>query len=376
MVGFIQIMAIVVIWLSFWSLIPRDEWWIRGADFPRLQILVLGFIAFVLFLLVDHPWTAFNQLLFVGLIAALAYQLKMVLPYTFVWKKQVKQVKQDQLDPDRQISLIVSNVLTTNTKYHLLIEQIQIHQPDLVLTLETDDAWQDALAVIEPDYPYRVPVPLDNLYGMHLYSKLELSETEVKFILSDEIPSIHTKVLLRSGQPVQLYCLHPKPPSPTEAKDSTLRDAELLIVGDQIKDLDESCIVMGDLNDVAWSRTTSLFQRISGLLDPRVGRRYVNTFHADYPLLRWSLDHVFHSTDFALVHMERLKHVGSDHFPVYLVLQTGRVFEHHQEELEETDQDDQEAKEAIQEGIEKAEKEEKKVTDKIAMAYKNKEKFL
>ncbi|ENV00208.1 endonuclease/exonuclease/phosphatase family protein [Acinetobacter variabilis] len=376
MVGFIQIMAIVVIWLSFWSLIPRDEWWIRGADFPRLQILVLGFIAFVLFLLVDHPWTAFNQLLFVGLIAALAYQLKMVLPYTFVWKKQVKQVKQDQLDPDRQISLIVSNVLTTNTKYHLLIEQIQIHQPDLVLTLETDDAWQDALAVIEPDYPYRVPVPLDNLYGMHLYSKLELSETEVKFILSDEIPSIHTKVLLRSGQPVQLYCLHPKPPSPTEAKDSTLRDAELLIVGDQIKDLDESCIVMGDLNDVAWSRTTRLFQRISGLLDPRVGRRYVNTFHADYPLLRWSLDHVFHSTDFALVHMERLKHVGSDHFPVYLVLQTGRVFEHHQEALEETDQDDQEAKEAIQEGIEKAEKEEKKVTDKIAMAYKNEGKFL
>ncbi|WP_180104563.1 MULTISPECIES: endonuclease/exonuclease/phosphatase family protein [Acinetobacter] len=376
MVGFIQIMAIVVIWLSFWSLIPRDEWWIRGADFPRLQILVLGFIAFVLFLLVDHPWTAFNQLLFVGLIAALAYQLKMVLPYTFVWKKQVKQVKQDQLDPDRQISLIVSNVLTTNTKYHLLIEQIQTHQPDLVLTLETDQAWQDALAVIEPDYPYRVPVPLDNLYGMHLYSKLELSETEVKFILSDEIPSIHTKVMLRSGQPVQLYCLHPKPPSPTEAKDSTLRDAELLIVGDQIKDLDESCIVMGDLNDVAWSRTTRLFQRISGLLDPRVGRRYVNTFHADYPLLRWSLDHVFHSTDFALVHMERLKHVGSDHFPVYLVLQTGRVFEHHQEELEETDQDDQEAKEAIQEGIEKAEKEEKKVTDKIAMAYKNEEKFL
>lgn len=376
MVGFIQIMAIVVIWLSFWSLIPRDEWWIRGADFPRLQILVLGFIAFVLFLLVDHPWTAFNQLLFVGLIAALAYQLKMVLPYTFVWKKQVKQVKQDQLDPDRQISLIVSNVLTTNTKYHLLIEQIQTHQPDLVLTLETDHAWQDALAVIEPDYPYRVPVPLDNLYGMHLYSKLELSETEVKFILSDEIPSIHTKVMLRSGQPVQLYCLHPKPPSPTEAKDSTLRDAELLIVGDQIKDLDESCIVMGDLNDVAWSRTTRLFQRISGLLDPRVGRRYVNTFHADYPLLRWSLDHVFHSTDFALVHMERLKHVGSDHFPVYLVLQTGRVFEHHQEELEETDQDDQEAKEAIQEGIEKAEKEEKKVTDKIAMAYKNEEKFL
>lgn len=367
----IEILAVVVIWLSFWSLIPRDEWWFRGADFPRLQILALGFIAFILLLIWDGEWDLRRQVIFVGLIAALAYQLKMVLPYTLIWKKQVKQVQPDQLDPSKQISLIVSNVLTPNTEYHRLIEQIHQHQPDIVLTLETDQTWQNELSVIEEDYPYRVPVPLDNLYGMHLYSKLELSDTEVKFILSNEIPSIHTTVKLRSGQPVQLYCLHPKPPSPTEAKDSTLRDAELLIVGDQIKDLDESCIVMGDLNDVAWSRTTRLFQRISGLLDPRVGRHYVNTFHADYPLLRWSLDHVFHSTDFALVKMERLPHIGSDHFPVYVVLQTGRQFEQVQQELEQTDADEQEAQEAIQEGIAKAEKEEKQVTDEIAQDYKD-----
>lgn len=367
----VELISVFVIWLTFWSLIPRDEWWIRGADFPRLQILALGLIALVLLLVWDQPWDLRREIVFTALIAALAYQLKMVLPYTFIWKKQVKKVHKHQLNPDKQISLIVSNVLTPNDKYHLLVEQIQKHQPDLVLTLETDLIWQKALAVIEKDYPYRVPVPLDNLYGMHLYSKLELKDTEVKFILSNEIPSIHTTVILRSGQPVQLYCLHPKPPSPTEAKDSTLRDAELLMVGDQIKDLDESCIVMGDLNDVAWSRTTRLFQRISGLLDPRVGRRYINTFHADYPMFRWSLDHVFHSTDFALVHMERLPHVGSDHFPVYVVLQTGRVFEQVQDELEQTDADEQEAQEAIQEGIQKAEKEEKLVTDEIAQDYKN-----
>lgn len=372
----VELISVFVIWLTFWSLIPRDEWWIRGADFPRLQILVLGLIAFVLLLVWDQPWDLSRQIILVALIAALAYQLKMVLPYTFIWKKQVKKVRKNQLNPEKQISLIVCNVLTTNDKYHLLIEQIKKHQPDLILTLESDQTWQNALVVIEKDYPYRVPVPLDNLYGMHLYSHLELKDTEVKFILSDEIPSIHTTVILPSGQPVQLYCLHPKPPSPTEAKDSTLRDAELLIVGDQIKDLDESCIVMGDLNDVAWSRTTRLFQRISGLLDPRVGRHFVNTFHADYPLLRWSLDHIFHSTDFALVKMQRLPHIGSDHFPVYIVLQTSRIFEQVQDELEQTDADEQEAHEAIQEGIEKAEKEEKLVTDEIAQDYKNDPKVL
>ncbi|MEQ1079324.1 endonuclease/exonuclease/phosphatase family protein [Acinetobacter seifertii] len=369
---YIEVVSVVVIWLTFWSLIPRDEWWFRGADFPRLQILFVGLIALIGMLFWPTEWNLWREILLAVLIAAIAYQLKMVLPYTLFWKKQVKKVKPKQLDPQKQISLIVSNVLTPNDKYHLLLEHVELLKPDLLLTLESDKTWENALKEIEEDYPYRVPVPLDNLYGMHLYSRLPLKNTEVKFILSNEIPSIHTTVILPSGMPVQLYCLHPKPPSPTEAKDSTLRDAELLIVGDQIKDLDESCIVMGDLNDVAWSRTTRLFQRISGLLDPRVGRHFINTFHADYPLLRWSLDHIFHSTDFGLIKMQRLSHIGSDHFPVYVVLQTGRIFEQIQEEVEETEEDAREAKAAIQEGIAKAEKEEKVVTDEITEPYKGK----
>lgn len=367
----IQICAVLVIWLSFWSLIPRGEWWFRGADFPRLQILALGLFSFFAMLFAIPKWTLTTELLFVGLVAAIAYQLKMVLPYTPIWKKQVQKVKPEQINENQQISLLVANVLTPNDKYHLLLEHIDTLKPDVVLTLESDSSWQNALVHIEQDYPYRVPVPLDNLYGMHLYSRLPLHDTEVKFILSDEIPSIHASVTLRSGIQVQLYCLHPKPPSPTEAKDSTLRDAELLIIGDRIKDLDESCIVMGDLNDVAWSRTTRLFQRISGLLDPRVGRYFMNTFHADYRLLRWSLDHIFHSTDFGLVEMKRLPHIGSDHFPIYVVLQTGRIFEQKQQELEQTESDEDEAQQAIQEGIAKAEQEEKVVVDELAQTHKS-----
>lgn len=367
----IEVCAVLAIWLSGWSLIRRDEWWFRGADFPRLQILFVGLVALAGLLFIQAEWTLVRELLLLGVIAAVAYQLKMVLPYTPIWKKQVLHVRRDQVNVEQQISLLVANVLTPNHKYHLLLEQIDRLQPDVVLTLETDQIWQEALKPIEADYPYRVAVPQDNLYGMHLYSRLPLADTEVKFILSDETPSILTTIRLRSGLDVQLYCLHPKPPSPTEAKDSTLRDAELLIVGDQIKDIDESCIVMGDLNDVAWSRTTRLFQRISGLLDPRVGRYFMNTFHADYPLLRWSLDHIFHSTDFGLVEMKRLPHIGSDHFPIYVVLQTGRIFEQKQQELEQTESDEDEAQQAIQEGIAKAEQEEKVVVDELAQTHKS-----
>ncbi|MEG0170819.1 MAG: endonuclease/exonuclease/phosphatase family protein [Acinetobacter sp.] len=366
----IEFCAVLVIWLSLWSLIPRDEWWFRVADFPRLQILAIGLGAFVGFLFMQTEWALHSKFLFVGVIAAVAFQLKMILPYTPIWKKQVQQVRQGQLNTAQQLSVLVANVLTPNNKYHLLLQHIHDLQPDIILTLESDQIWQNALEPIEQAYPYRVAVPLDNLYGMHLYSRLALIEPEIKFILSDEIPSIHASVKLRSGIHVQLYCLHPKPPSPTEAKDSTLRDAELLMVGDRIKDLDQSCIVMGDLNDVAWSRTTRLFQRISGLLDPRVGRYFMNTFHADYRFLRWSLDHIFHSTDFGLVEMKRLSHIGSDHFPIYVVLQTGRIFEQQQEELEQTVDDEQEAQQAIQEGIKKAEQEEKQVVDELAQPHK------
>lgn len=348
------ILAILVIWLTISSRIPRDEWWFRVADFPRLQVLTVGLLSLAGLIWWPAPWTIWREILLIALMVAIAYQLKMVLPYTFIWNNQVKSVRQEDLNPDNQISMIVSNVLTPNRQYQKLIDLVDELQPDLLLTLETDQSWQNALCVIEKDYPYRVAVPLDNLYGMHLYSKLELKDAEVKYLLSDEIPSIHASVILRSGNEVDLYCLHPQPPSPTEAAESTLRDAELLMVGDAIKDIDQSCIVMGDLNDVAWSKTTRLFQRISGLLDPRVGRKFINTFHADYPCFRWSLDHVFHSIDFALVKMERLPHIGSDHFPVYTVLQTDRMYEDIHEEIEEEDGDQEEADEKIQEGIEKS----------------------
>jgi hypothetical protein len=75
-------------------------------------------------------------------------------------------------------------------------------------------------------------------------------------------------------------------------------------------------IISGDLNDVAWSKTTRLFLKITKLL----GRGIFNSFKADNILIRWPLDHLFHSNHFTLKRIERLPKFGSDHFPVLIEL--------------------------------------------------------
>ncbi|MGP5346234.1 endonuclease/exonuclease/phosphatase family protein [Psychrobacter celer] len=354
----VQWLAGLVAFVTIWGWLPLDNWWVRGVDFPRIQIMVLGVIAWVGMLMFWPDWQLWQWLLFVVLSLTLAFQLRMVLPYTKLWKKEVQQAKPKPAGQAHQLKLMVSNVLTPNDHTQKLIELVKQKQPDILITLESDKKWEKALEQIEPDYPYTVKVPLDNLYGMHLYSKLELIDPEVKYLMIDDIPSIHSQLRLQNGQVIWLYCLHPMPPSPTEADKSTTRDAELLMVGKHIKEHDQTAILAGDLNDVAWSKTTRRFQRISGLLDPRIGRHFINTFHVNYPFLRWALDHIFHSACFTVVDIQRLPSIGSDHFPVMTTLQyEPEEAEQQQKNAPKAEADDiKETDNKIEEGKEEGEK--------------------
>lgn len=350
-IGEIVITFFIVLMLipTIASITRFDQWWVRGFDFPRIQISIL--ILVVLFsAIIYYPFDDTYHFIACGLLAAsFLYQAAKIFPYTPLAKKQVLSFKGSQ--PENIISILVSNVLTTNERSDELISLVNEKKPDLVLTLETDKRWERELEVLENQYPYGIKQPQDNLYGMHLYSKLKLEDIEVKFLIKDDIPSFHGYVRLNNRVRVKIHCLHPKPPSPTEDSTSTNRDAELLLVGRDVKKDQESVLVFGDLNDVAWSRTTRLFQKLSGLLDPRKGRGFFNTFHAGHRFLRWPLDHVFHTSDFTLIELARLRNIGSDHFPIFIKLNYEPRAEVLQEEPEEADSEEKEwAEEKIEEG--------------------------
>ncbi len=344
-VGAIAIILTVLPFLRF------GMWWIRIGEFPRLQIAFSCLAAAILFVIIAvFPLHPVEIVFLTALIACALYQLYCVLPYLPGYPKQVEKSRSPLAE--NTIRLLIFNVFIENRESAKLLQLVEQVNPDLILLAEPDERWVREVSALEKSYPYTVLHPLDNAYGMALYSRLELETPHLNFFIEDDIPSIITDVKLKSGASIHLYCLHPRPPVPTESLRSNERDAELLFVGRMIKEQDAPTIVAGDLNDVAWSRTTKLFQKISGLLDPRRGRGLYTSFHANYPLIRFPLDHVFHSNHFRLAELRRLPSIGSDHFPIFIALSYEKTAELTQEEPVATPEEEREAVETIVETLE------------------------
>lgn len=315
----LRILSLFFITGTTLPLLHYDHWAVRFFDFPRVQ-MTLGATGTLAAFVVAGPSSGVDYGAMTLLGACIVYQVDRIINYTPLVPRQVQRADNEK-GAIRQLSLLVANVEIDNRTPGPLLELIEEEQPDLVLAIETDRWWAKRLTPLQTDFPHAVRHPRENAYGMCLYSKYPLVGPKVRFLVEEEVPSIHTKVALPSGIQVWVHGMHPRPPHPHYDPNTTERDAELLLLAKEIRDRNEPTVVAGDLNDVSWSYTTRLFQNISGLLDPRIGRGLYNTFHARYPLLRYPLDHAFHSEHFKLSRLDVLPYVESDHFPVLLELQ-------------------------------------------------------
>lgn len=329
-------------------LIRSSHWWIRIFDYPRAQIAFMCFAALLLY----YFYVGFKKkgyvVIFSLLLGALVYQLSLISKYTPLYPVQAKATSRER--KDQSFTIMQANIKMDNKQVEAFKKLVYAHQPDILLINEPNDWWAEQLTELDTLYNYSLKKPLENTYGMILYSKLTLKEEEINFLVEDDIPSMYARVVLPSGGEIDLHCLHPQPPKP--GSPTYERDTEILLVGKRVKQANRPAIVVGDLNDVAWSYTSDLFGRYSGLLDPREGRGLYNTYNVFVPLFRYPLDHFFYSEHFGLVKLNRLGSFGSDHFPMFIEL-SYQPEEDHAKRMPQADKED---KKRVKEKIEKGKK--------------------
>ena len=345
------VIAVLMIIFTILPIWPTNIWWIRDMGFPRVQVLIMLLLTAIPLALWFRDHDLKFSIAIVAFFCAL-YQVYEIFPYTAI--APVESEEAEMNDSTRQVSFMVANVLMKNRNAPELFRIIEEYDPDIFVGVETDRWWTTEIsAELKERYPHMVMEPIDNTYGIIVCSRYELVNPQVRYLVIDTIPSVITDVRLPNGDEFRLYAVHPLPPLP--GMDTEERDAELLMVAKMVKkDSTTPSIVLGDLNDVAWSRTTKRFQEISGMLDPRRGRGMYNTFSAEYFFLRYPLDHIFHTKQFRLISLDRLDAWGSDHFPMAGTFSYEPEKQHEQDAPESDPEKEQEAEEDIQKGLEKS----------------------
>jgi endonuclease/exonuclease/phosphatase (EEP) superfamily protein YafD len=310
----LYLMGILIIIATILPLSRSHRWWVRICDFPRFQVAVIAMGLLVLLLLTGWPFGILDFILFTAVALSAMWQVSWVWRYVPGAPLEVESRYIAVGAPER-IALLTTNVLQKSRDSGALLKIIGEADPDLVLAVETDEWWCSRLTEgLRARYRHSLLYPLSNGYGLAAFSRLELTDPSIRFLVDDAIPSLKTGIRLRSGAVIDLYGLHPQPPAPQQ--DSIERDVELVMVGKEIKRAKRPAIVLGDLNDVAWSPTTLSFKSAGGLLDPRCGRGFFNTYPAGLPGLRYPLDYIFHTPHFAVCDMRVLPRFQSDHLPL------------------------------------------------------------
>jgi endonuclease/exonuclease/phosphatase (EEP) superfamily protein YafD len=292
-------------------------WWVRMWDFPRVQIAVGLALAAGLGLMLSGPlrWA-------VVAVAAgcLGYQLWRILPFTPFARREVEFAPGTEAG---DVTLLAVNVLMENEKHDRVRALIERVDPDVLLLMETDARWLEALEPVLARYPTVLRAPRDDCYGMAFATRLEAASARFARLTEEETPSLLAELATRDGAAFRFVGLHPQPPVP--GVDTEERDEQILFAARFARQADMPLVVMGDFNDAAWSDTARRFKRYGRYVDPRVGRGIYASFDANHVLIRCAIDQLYLTEDVAVAEFRLGPHVGSDHFPVIARVRVDRA---------------------------------------------------
>lgn len=207
------------------------------------------------------------------------------------------------------------NVLWSNKAYQKAIALVDQEQPDIAVFQEAVADWRNALTALESNYPYHFSAPK---LEIEVYSQLPLNNPQIK--LYGTYRGLVVADLKVGDRPVKFVATHAYPQLYFGHAGWQIRNQHLEIgIGEYIKNLAQSAIVIGDLNVSMWSPFYHSMIEASGLYNTRQGLGILPTHSIVAPqfaALSAPIDHCLVSPDIKVKNFKLGSAIGSDHLPI------------------------------------------------------------
>lgn len=265
----------------------------------RFQYLICGILILVIYSLVKYRIGVLLALFCIGLnaIEIVSWYLPMDRP------------------TERNLRVMVSNVLSSNQRYGDFIDYVRSTDPEILVAMEIDLNWQQQLEPLKASLPYTSIEPSSDNFGIAIFSKFPLVKPQEIFWGDGTaiVPSLTANIQVLDRN-ITLIATHPVPPLNDEYFKS--RNSHVEAMSEFVKELGNEAIVMGDLNMSMWSPYYRSFIDRSSLKNTRQGFGTQPSWHVNLPLLRIPIDHCLVTSKIKVVNNQIGKDIGSDHYPL------------------------------------------------------------
>ena len=305
--GLLQVAAVLTVLFSVLTAIDTRQHYVELFSHFRLQYLVVSLLLLIVFAIRRR---AFYSLL---LVVALAINASYVLP----WYDLPLFEDSEAATGERQLKLLYANVLSTNRDHERLLELISSERPDVIILQEMSMHWQDAMLILEADYPFRYSAVREDNFGIAMLSRLPLAAaTHI-----DSPPLGYPTIIATTrigGTDLTMISTHPM--IPLGRDNFGARNVQLHSVIELVEQASGEVVLLGDLNASIWGRHYRQFEAATGLRNARRGKGILPTWPTFMPPAMIPIDHVLVSSRVGIADIRTGPRIGSDHLPLIVTV--------------------------------------------------------
>ena len=218
----------------------------------------------------------------------------------------------------RDLRIYVHNLYYLNDDLDTVLEDIALHNPDVVFLMEYSDEIQGQLEPRLERYPHRLIEPSRFTMGVALFSRVPLIDAQIRRFEATRIPIVQARLELGT-QSVSFVGGHPWPPL---GRWGALHRAQMTDIARVATDTPHPLVVAGDFNASPWSFVVDDLRQSAGVRDAQRGFGVRNTWWLNR-FVALPIDQILVSSEWTVLDLTQGNRGGSDHAPLIIDLKLG-----------------------------------------------------